>query len=185
LPKMKMSNLIPEQMQKLATRYRKEWDIDKILAMSKETAIVLQYVPSTRILELFEKAFEKHKYFPNDRELEAVWRSMEASEKKVKGYYDLWGAWIRWGTFYTWMTCPGAEWKYIATNREKELREKYKEGKLTDAEALEWEPLSKKSSGFCLVLCKNPGINGTGKMRKFLRNISTETLKLSDVTTTN
>lgn len=144
MPKMKMSNLIPEQMQKLATRYRKEWDIDKILAMSKETAIVLQYVPSTRILELFEKAFEKHKYFPNDRELEAVWRSMEASEKKVKGYYDLWGAWIRWGTFYTWMTCPGAEWKYIATNREKELREKYKEGKLTDAEALEWEPLSKK-----------------------------------------
>jgi len=127
----------------MALRYRKEYSDEKILDMAEVTAGVLKYVPSERIAELFDAACSGSQYLPDDFKLLKTWGLLKGKGKSV-GYYDHWGIWVRDGSYYTWMTCPGGEWIIAADFGEWELRTRNRLGLLKESHQENWYSLLSK-----------------------------------------
>jgi len=127
-------SLITKELKKLALKYRKEWNDDKILDMSETTAETLKYVPAGRIPELFKAAFEANRYFPDDRQILKTWMGIKNKNKAGRlGYYDCWGIFTLTGTFYTWMTRPMPEW-FVSGETDEYI--KFKAGRMTEDEEI-------------------------------------------------
>jgi len=139
------NTLIAKEMAKLALRYRKDWDNNKIVSIAKETSRVLKYVPSDRIQELFDEVYKSSKYFPEDKQFLDVWFKIKSRGTISGDYYDSWGTRVRDGAFYTVLSCPAAEWVLVASPAEKDLKIKFDLGILTSEEKEAWRKVCLKT----------------------------------------
>jgi len=138
-----LNSIVTQEMKKLSLRYRKEISDEQLLDMAEATAGVLKYVPADRIPELFDKAANNSKFFPNDHKLLETWGKMKEPKKAI-GFYDSWGIWFPVNTFYTWMTRPTPEWIVACNTREWELRIKNQLQILDDEDMEEWNIIRQK-----------------------------------------